>query len=143
MQNKYFLEDFIISEDDFNYLKDLYKFTYLKDIKSYYDKKHNKIVASLSKNLFTNQNDIHFNKNWLAYEIIITKDKKLIEIFSRYIENDAKYQQIKQILDKMEENDRHYIQSFSEHNYNPTNDEIEHYKLSQYETLITTLQELL
>lgn len=144
MQNKRkFLEDFVISIDDFKYLKDLYKFVPIKADWSFIDKKHDKTVAYVSKNLFSGEDEIHFNLNWLAYEIIVTKNKKLIEIFCKYVENNNKYQQVKMILDKMEENDRHYIQSFSERHYNPTKDDLEHYKLSQYETLITTLQELL
>lgn len=143
MQNKYFLEDFVINLDDFNYLKNLYNFVPIRENNSFLDKKHNKIVAFISKNLFTNKNEIHFNINWLAYEIIITKSKKLLDIFCKYAENIDKYQQIKVILDKIEENDRRYIQSLSNRYYNPTKNDLEHYKLSQYETLITTLQELL
>ena len=144
MQSKRkFLEDFVINIDDFKYLKDLYKFVPVKEDWSFIDKKHDKTVAFVSKNLFSGEDEIHFNLNWLAYEIIVTKSKKLIDIFCKYVENNNKYQQIKMILDKIEENDRQYIQSFSDRHYNPTKDDLEHYKLSQYETLITTLQELL
>lgn len=143
MLNKRFLEEFVINIDDFKYIKDLYKFIPNKDDLTFLDKKHDKTVAYVGKNLFTNKDEIHFNLNWLAYEIIITKDKKLIDIFCKYIENNEKFKQIKLILDKMEEDDRQYIQSLSMRNYNPTKDDLEHYKLSQYETVITTLQELL
>lgn len=146
MQNndhKTFLEDFVISLEDFKYLNSLYKFIPVKESLSFIDKKHNKSVAFVAKNLLTDEDEIHFNINWLAYEIIITKDKKLIEIFNKYIENFRKFEQIKFILDNIEENDKKYIQSFSSMNYKPTEDDLEHYKLSQYETLITTLQELL
>ena len=141
--HKMFLEDFVISLEDFKYLNSLYKFIPIKETLSFTDRKHNKNVAYVAKNLLTNEDEIHFNINWLAYEIIITKDKKLIDIFNKYIENFRKYEQIKFILDNIEENDKKYIQSFTSVNYKPTKDDLEHYKLSQYETLITTLQELL
>ena len=146
MQNnihKMFLEDFVISLEDFKYLNSLYRFIPIRETLSFVDKKHNKNVAYISKNLLTDEDEIHFNINWLAYEIIITKDKKLIEIFSKYIENFKKFEQIKFILDNIEENDKKYIQGLSSVYYNPTKNDLEHYKLSQYETLITTLQELL
>ena len=146
MQNnihKMFLEDFVISLEDFKYLNSLYRFIPIRETLSFVDKKHNKNVAYISKNLITDEDEIHFNINWLAYEIIITKDKKLIEIFSKYIENFKKFEQIKFILDNIEENDKKYIQGLSSVYYNPTKNDLEHYKLSQYETLITTLQELL
>ena len=146
MQNnthKMFLEDFVISLEDFKYLNSLYRFVPIRETLSFVDKKHNKNVAYISKNLLTDEDEIHFNINWLAYEIIITKDKKLIEIFSKYIENFKKFEQIKFILDNIEENDKKYIQGLSSVYYNPTKNDLEHYKLSQYETLITTLQELL
>lgn len=141
--NKMFLEDFVISLEDFKYLNSLYKFIPIRETLSFTDRKHNKNVAYVTKNLFSDKDEIHFNLNWLAYEIIITKDKKLIDIFNKYIENSKKFEQIKFILDNIKESDRKYIQSFSYINYNPSKDDIEHYKLSQYETLITTLQELL
>lgn len=141
--NKMFLEDFVISLEDFKYLNSLYKFIPIRETLSFTDRKHNKNVAYVTKNLFSDEDEIHFNLNWLAYEIIITKDKKLIDIFNKYIENSKKFEQIKFILDNIKESDKKYIQSFSYMNYNPSKDDIEHYKLSQYETLITTLQELL
>ena len=142
-EHKMFLEDFVISLEDFKYLQSLYRFIPIKETLSFIDKKHNKNVAYVTKNLLTNKDEIHFNINWLAYEIIITKDRKLIEIFNKYIENFRKFEQIKFILENIEESDKKYIQSFSSIDYNPTKDDLEHYKLSQYETLITTLQELL
>lgn len=104
-----FAEGFTISQEDFDYIKNLYKFVYLRDEKSFYDTKYHKIVAYYDKNLFTNEEEIRFNLNWLAYECIITKSKKLFEILRKYIENNNKYLQVKEILDRINAEDKKYI----------------------------------
>ena len=104
-----FAEGFTISQEDFDYIKNLYKFVYLSDKKSFYDTKYHKIVAYYDKNLFTNEEEIRFNLNWLAYECIITKSKKLFEILRKYIENNNKYLQVKEILDRINAEDKKYI----------------------------------
>lgn len=104
-----FAEGFTISQEDFNYIKNLYKFVYLRDEKSFYDTKYHKIVAYYDRNLFTNEEEIRFNLNWLAYECIITKSKKLFEILRKYIENNNKYLQVKEILDRINAEDKKYI----------------------------------
>lgn len=104
-----FAEGFTISQEDFDYIKNLYKFVYLRDEKSFYDTKYHKTVAYYDKNLFTNEKEIRFNLNWLAYECIITKSKKLFEILRKYIENNNKYLQVKEILDRINAEDKKYI----------------------------------
>lgn len=104
-----FAEGFTISQEDFDYIKNLYKFVYLRDEKSFYDTKYHKTVAYYDKNLFTNKEEIRFNLNWLAYECIITKSKKFFEILRKYIENNNKYLQVKEILDKINAEDKKYI----------------------------------
>lgn len=104
-----FAEGFVISQEDFDYIKNLYKFVYLRDEKSFYDTKYHKTVAYYDKNLFTNEKEIRFNLNWLAYECIITKSKKLFEILRKYIENNNKYLQVKEILDRINAEDKKYI----------------------------------
>lgn len=104
-----FAEGFVISQEDFDYIKNLYKFIYIRDEKSFYDTKYHKIVAYYDKNLFTNEKEIRFNLNWLAYECIVTKSRKLFEILRKYIENNNKYLQVKEILDKINADDRKFI----------------------------------
>lgn len=104
-----FSENFVIDFDDFEYLNKLYKFTPIKPELCFYDKKHQKIVAYLDKNYFTHKKDIHFNKNWLAHECIITKDKKLLEILHKYPENIVIYKHVDEILAKIAEQDAKYI----------------------------------
>lgn len=104
-----FAEGFTISQEDFDYIKNLYKFVYLRDEKAFYDTKYHKTVAYYDKNLFTNEKEIRFNLNWLAYECIITKSKKLFEILRKYIENNNKYLQVKEILDRINTEDKKYI----------------------------------
>lgn len=104
-----FAEGFTISQEDFDYIKNLYKFIYINSDKSFFDPKYKKIVAYYDKNLFTNEKEIRFNLNWLAYECIVTKSKKLFEILRKYIENNNKYLQVKEILDKINADDRKFI----------------------------------
>ncbi len=104
-----FSENFVIDLDDFEYLFNIYKFSPIKSALCFYDKKHRKTVAYLDKNLFTNKKDIHFNKNWLAHECIITKDKKLLEILHKYPENLEICKQVDSILAKITEQDAKYI----------------------------------
>ena len=104
-----FTENFVINYDDFEYLNKLYKFTPIKSELCFYDKKHQKTVAYLDRNLFTKKKDIHFNKNWLAHECIITKDKKLLEILHKYPENYIIYKKVDEILAKIAEQDAKYI----------------------------------
>jgi hypothetical protein len=104
-----FSESFVINLDDFEYLFNIYKFIPVKSQLCFYDKKHQKTVAYLDKNLFTNKKDIHFNKNWLAHECVITRDKKLLEILHKYPENMAIYKQVDNILAKIAEQDAKYI----------------------------------
>lgn len=104
-----FHENFVIDLDDFEYLFNIYKFSPIKSQLCFYDKKHQKTVAYLDKNLFTNKKDIHFNKNWLAHECIITKDKKLLEILHKYPENLEICKQVDSILAKIAEQDAKYI----------------------------------
>lgn len=104
-----FAESFVMSQEDFDYMKNLYKFMYIDKDKSFFDPKYKKIVAYYDKNLFTNEKEIRFNLNWLAYECIITKSKKLFEILRKYIENNNKYLQVKEILDRINAEDKKYI----------------------------------
>lgn len=132
-----FNENFVIDFDDFEYLFNMYKFTPIKPELCFYDKKHQKTVAYIDKNLFTYKKDIHFNKNWLAHECIITKDKKLLEILHKYPENLAICRHVDDILAKIAERDAKYIakgyynKRISEYfmdqdeEYEPVNDNIE------------------
>lgn len=104
-----FSENFVIDFDDFEYLFNIYKFNPIKSELCFYDKKHQKTVAYLDKNLFTHKKDIHFNKNWLAHECIITKDKKLLEILHKYPENLEICRHVDDILAKIAERDAKYI----------------------------------
>ena len=104
-----FAESFVISQEDFDYIKNLYKFLYVNDDKLFFDPKYKKIVAYYDKNLFTDEKEIRFNLNWLAYECIVTKSKKLFEILRKYIENNNKYLQVKEILDRINAEDKKYI----------------------------------
>lgn len=138
-----FVESFIISQEDFDYIKNLYKFLYINDDKLFFDPKYKKIVAYYDKNLFTNEKEIRFNLNWLAYECIVTKSKKLFEILRKYIENNNKYLQVKEILDKINADDRKFI--------NDRYANIIHYKKDlqnleiekEYEKLILIIRSLL
>jgi len=104
-----FDSSFAINEDDFAYLINLYKFIPNKEGKCWIDKKHNKTVAYLDKNLFTHEYDIRFNKNWLAHESIITKSPKLLDILRSYPENSILYEETMKILYKIAEDDAKYI----------------------------------
>lgn len=104
-----FDSSFLINEDDFEYLNKLYKFIPNKEGKCWIDRKHNKTVAYLDKNLFTHEYEIRFNKNWLAHESIITKASKLLDILRSYPENKVLYQETLKILHKIAEIDAKYI----------------------------------
>lgn len=138
-----FAEGFTISQEDFDYIKNLYKFVYLSGEKSFYDTKYHKIVAYYDRNLFTNEEEIRFNLNWLAYECIITKSKKLFEILRKYIENNNKYLQVKEILDRINTEDKKYINdryaSIIHYKKDIQNLEIE----KEYEKLILIIRSLL
>ena len=104
-----FDNSFIINDKDFEYLINLYRFIPNREGKCWIDKKHNKTVAFLDKNLFSNEYEIHFNKSWLAHECIITKASKLLEILQNYPENKAAIRQTLEILHKIAEKDAKYL----------------------------------
>ena len=141
-----FSESFVISLDDFEYLNNIYKFKPVKQTLCFYDKKHQKTVAYLDKNLFTEEKDLHFNKNWLAYECIITKSPKLLEILGKYPENTEKYKQVRTILAKIAEKDAKYI---AKGDFNKTIsdyfigfDEPDEEMLTQYETATIDMKDM-
>lgn len=72
-----------ISIDDFNKINQLYKFIHNKGI--YFDKKRNKIVAKLKKNLLNNKDYYTFSKNWLRDELISTNSSLLLDIIKNNI----------------------------------------------------------
>ena len=142
-----FSEGFIISDDDFNYLKNLYKFKPIKSTLCFYDKKYQRTVAYIDKNLFTEENELHFNKNWLAYECIVTKSPELLQILGKYPENLEKYKQVKIILAKIAEKDAKYIAK-GDHirsyiDYFDREDDIDIDNLDKYEANTAIIREML
>lgn len=74
----------LISEKDFEQLKNLYKFVYIPNCKAFFDKKWKKIVAKQT-NFFENS-DIMFNKDWIIKELYRSGSNTLINLCKNNIE---------------------------------------------------------
>lgn len=74
----------LISEKDFEQLKNLYKFVYISEYKAFFDRKWKKVVAKQTD--FFKNSDMIINKDWIITELFRTGSTTIMNLCKNNIE---------------------------------------------------------